>query len=98
MLWTAKTMPPTPSFGRPIVKYPFLLSALLLSLSLSACSKRLTVQTAPLPASLRQPCPKLPDVPQPLIDPARAVWEAEIIRLYGVCGSRMLAAIKATSG
>jgi len=70
---------------------------LCLSLSLTGCGAQLKHPTEPLPANLRQPCPKIPDPPTPLIDPARGYWEAEIIRLYGVCGSRMLAAIKATT-
>jgi hypothetical protein len=77
------------------VKYPYLLSALLLSLSLTACGRQLARPTPLLPAAIRQPCPPIPEPPIPLIDPARAVWEAEIIRLYGACGARHLAAIKA---
>lgn len=70
--------------------------ALCLTLLLTACAKPLKVQIEPLPANLRQPCLELPLPPVPLIDAARALWETEIIRLYGTCAARHLATVKAT--
>ena len=45
-------------------------------------------RTPALPANLAADCPSLPDAPNPLIDPARAVWELQIIAAYGDCASR----------
>lgn len=73
-----------------------ILTAALLMLSVAGCSKPLKVQMQPLPESLRQPCAALPDVPNPLVDPERAYWEAEVIRLYAVCGAKVRAVIEAT--
>jgi hypothetical protein len=58
----------------------------------------LKAQIEPLPASLRQRCPDLPLPPSPLIDPARAFWEEAIIRLYGECAARHVAAGAAQGG
>jgi len=37
----------------------------------------------------------LPLPPIPLIDPARATWEAEMIALYGECAARHVSSAKA---
>jgi hypothetical protein len=55
----------------------------------------LKVPTEPLPASLRQRCPDLPLPPVPLIDPARAAWEAVLVKMYGDCAARHFAAGRA---
>lgn len=68
---------------------PFLLLA-------SGCSKApVIVQTPPLQANLAQPCPQLPGVPVPLIDPPRLQWEADVLNAYADCAARHLATVKA---
>lgn len=78
------------------MKSLFLPSALLLLLSLTACGHQLKRPTEPLPASLRAKCPPLPLPPSPLIDPARSAWEAVMIQMYGECGARVAAGVKAS--
>ena len=74
----------------------FLLIALPLSLLLTGCGHQLKVQTG-LPAALRQPCPTLPPIPEPFVDPARALWEEAVVTLYGKCAGRMQGVIEATA-
>jgi hypothetical protein len=33
-------------------------------------------------------CPQLSDVPTPLIDPERALWEVDTVGKYGECAGR----------
>ena len=65
-----------------------LLSVLLLPLC-AACSHLpfLTPMPQP-PANLSNPCPPLPEPPDPLIDPDRAQWEGGIVAQYGMCGAK----------
>lgn len=49
----------------------------------------------PPPANLAAKCPKLPDPPVPLVDPERALWEADMIGKYGDCGARHVKIIDA---
>lgn len=69
-----------------IVRWPLLA---LLPTMLAACS---TTQYNPpmpeLPANLAHPCQELPMPPDPLVGPARDLWEATIIALYGDCAAR----------
>ena len=73
--------------------------SLLLVLSLillSGCSKaHVSVQMQPPPADLAQKCQDLPPLPNPLIDPARLEYEAELIAMYGECAARHYKAIEA---
>ena len=75
-----------------------LLIALLL-LMLAGCSNRVSPRsTPPLPANLAQPCPPLPPPPDPLVDPARMIWEMVVVAAYGDCGARHRAAVEAGRG
>lgn len=63
----------------------FLLTALCLPL-LAGCSKSASLAPMPPPpANLAQPCQKLPSPPDPLIDPDRLQWEADILGSYEDC-------------
>ncbi len=42
----------------------------------------------PPPANLAALCPQLSDVPTPLIDPERALWEVDTVGKYGECAGR----------
>lgn len=73
---------------------------LLLSVSLitvlSGCSKAVSVQPMPTPpANLEAPCHNLPMPPEPLLDPARAIWEIEVLTAYGDCAGKHRLAIEA---
>lgn len=70
------------------------LPIVLFLLLLPACSKTVSVaQTPPLQANLAQPCQSLLAPPQPLIDPARIEWEAELLTAYADCAARHLATV-----
>lgn len=73
-----------------------ILSALLL-LSLGACSPRVfwTPTVPRLAANLAAPCPPLPLPPEPLTDPDRGFWEADMIAKYGDCAARHRATVDA---
>ena len=65
-------------------------------LMLGGCSKSVSIAPIPaLQANLAQPCQVLPSPPDPLNDPARAVWEMDLIAAYGDCAARHLATVKA---
>lgn len=67
-------------------KFLLLMLIALLLLILSGCSKAVSVVPMPKPpVNLQTPCQALSDVPDPLIDPARALWESEMIAKYGDC-------------
>jgi hypothetical protein len=53
------------------------------------------VQFPAPPANLAAPCPPLALPPTPLLDPERAVWEADMIAKYGDCGARHVNTIEA---
>jgi len=90
MLNEIKPMGWQPKGPTPYAKYikrllPFLLIALLLMLC-AGCSKAVSVTPMPLPpANLASKCPTLQDPPTYLIDPERALWEADIIAKYTDC-------------
>ena len=64
---------------------PLLLIALLLMLC-AGCSKAVSVTPMPLPpANLASKCPTLNNPPAVLVDPERALWEADIIAKYTDC-------------
>lgn len=65
----------------------WIVSALLI-LSVSACSKGLSVTPTPLPPNLAALCQALPLPPVPLVDPERSLWEEMIITLYGDCAAK----------
>lgn len=69
--------------------------ALPLMLCVASCKTVSAPQTPRLEANLSQPCPPLPDPPVVLIDPDRAVWEAELIAFYGDCAARHFRAVAA---
>jgi hypothetical protein len=65
-----------------------LLIALLL-MALVGCSKAVSVTPMPQPpVNLASNCPLLPSPPALLIDPDRAVWEADLIAKYTDCSVR----------
>lgn len=67
-----------------------------LTLLLVGCSKPpLIVQVPPLPANLSQLCGPVPKVPNPLIDPDRAQWEADVVYAYMDCAARHRATVEA---
>lgn len=75
--------------------WKFLLTALFLPLA-SACSTTQSGVRMPLPpANLAQKCDQLPPRPQPLIDPDRIQWEADVVWLYAACAARHASAIRA---
>ena len=89
-----------PNAQIPYVKYtkrllPFLLIALVLMLC-AGCSKAVSVTPMPLPpANLAAKCPTLQDPPLVLIDPERALWEADIIAKYTDCSVKHRLTVKA---
>ena len=95
-----KPMSWQPNVPTPYVKYikrllPFLLIALVLMLC-AGCSKAVSVTPMPLPpANLAAKCPTLQDPPLVLIDPERALWEADIIAKYTDCSVKHRLTVKA---
>lgn len=95
-----KPMSWQPNVPTPYVKYikrllPFLLIALVLMLC-AGCSKAVSVTPMPLPpANLASKCPTLQDPPTYLIDPERALWEADIIAKYTDCSVKHRLTVKA---
>ena len=89
-----------PNAPTPYVKYikrllPFLLIALVLTLC-AGCSKAVSVTPMPLPpANLAAKCPTLQEPPLVLIDPERALWEADIIAKYTDCSAKHRLTVKA---
>jgi hypothetical protein len=49
----------------------------------------------PPPANLANNCPDIPGMPSPAIDPERAIWEVDLVALYGDCALRHRLAINA---
>lgn len=84
----------------PFAKYtkrllPFLLIVPLLILC-AGCSKAVSVTPMPLPpANLASKCPTLQNPPTFLIDPERAIWEADIIAKYTDCSVKHRLTVKA---
>lgn len=73
----------------------FLLSAPFLLL-VAACSKPHVSVPMPLPpANLAQPCSQLPDLPDPLVDPDRLQWEADVTYAYAECAAKHRATVNA---
>lgn len=65
----------------------------------SACSTpHVITQMPPLPANLSTPCAPLPELPKPLIDPARIQWEVDVIYAYAACAARHHATVEAWQG
>ena len=97
-----KPMSWQPNVPTPYAKYikrllPFLLIALVLMLC-AGCSKAVSVTPMPLPpANLASKCPTLQDPPTVMIDPERALWEADIIAKYTDCSSKHRLTVKAWS-
>lgn len=76
----------------------FLLIAPFLLL-LPACSKSASpVSMPPPPANLASPCPRLPIVPIPLIDPDRLQWEMDVLAAYEDCSVKHHLTIEAWQG
>jgi hypothetical protein len=42
----------------------------------------------PLPANLAATCEALPELPNPLVDPDRLIWEVEAVSRYQDCATR----------
>jgi hypothetical protein len=95
-----KPMSWQPNVPTPYVKYikrllPFLLIALVLTLC-AGCSKAVSVTPMPLPpANLAAKCPTLQNPPMVMIDPERALWEADIIAKYTDCSVKHRLTVKA---
>lgn len=84
-------------FARFIVRcLPFLLAALLLLTLFGCSSKALVTQTlkAP-PANLASPCPRLNNPPDPFLDPARLLWEKDVIERRNDCAEKHRLTIEA---
>lgn len=65
----------------------------------SACSTtRVSVPMPPPPANLAQTCGELPKLPEPLVDPERLQWEADVVYAYGTCAARHRATVQAWLG
>ena len=74
---------------------PFLLIALVLTLC-AGCSKAVSVTPMPLPpANLAGQCPTLQNPPMVMIDPERALWEADILAKYADCSVKHRLTVKA---
>ena len=95
-----KPMSWQPNEQTPFVKYtkrllPFLLIVLVLMLC-AVCSKAVSVTPMPLPpANLAAKCPTLQNPPMTLVDPERALWEADIIAKYTDCNVKHRLTVKA---
>jgi hypothetical protein len=95
-----KPMSWQPNAPTPYVKYikrllPFLLIALVLTLC-AGCSKAVSVTPMPRPpVNLASKCPALQNPPLVLLDPERALWEAEIIAKYADCSVKHRLTVKA---
>ena len=73
----------------------FLLITLCLPL-LSGCSKtHVNVQTVPLQATLARTCQQVQPLPDPMIDPMRLQWEADLLTAYADCAARHAATVAA---
>ena len=79
--------PPVPrTYGRYTARFLYLLLIVLLLIALSGCSKAVSISPMPPPpVNLETPCPTLSDVPNPLADPERALWESELLTKYAEC-------------
>lgn len=65
-------------------------------IALSACSTvHVKPLTVPLAANLKAPCKVIEPLPVPLVDPARAEWEAGILYAYADCAGRHAATVRA---
>jgi hypothetical protein len=74
------------AYARFIGKFLLPPLAVLLLIMLSGCSKAVSITPMPPPpANLESNCRPLDDVPDPLIDPERALWESHLIALYTEC-------------
>ena len=95
-----KPMSWQPNAQTPYAKYtkrllPFLLIVPLLILC-AGCSKAVSVTPMPLPpANLAAKCPTLQDPPLQMIDPERAIWEADVIAKYVDCATKHRLTVKA---
>ena len=84
------------TYGRSTGKFLLLLLVVVLLTALSGCSKAVSITPMPPPpANLETNCPSLSDVPDPLIDPERALWESEIIARYMECSVKHRLTIEA---
>ena len=110
MNWNNKPEPTRPSEIMPIGWEPaeerasarFIVKCLLLPLAallliiLSGCSKAVSISPMPPPpVNLETPCPTLSDVPNPLADPERALWESELLAKYAECSVKHRLTIEA---
>ena len=95
-----KPMSWQPNEPTPFVKYTkrlllFLLIVLLLMLC-AGCSKAVSVTPMPLPpANLASQCPTIQSPPLVMIDPERALWEADILAKYADCSVKHRLTVKA---
>ena len=84
------------AFARFIGKFMLLPLAVLLLILLSGCSKAVSMTPMPPPpANLESNCRPLDDVPDPLIDPERALWESHLIARYMECSVKHRLTIEA---
>ena len=84
------------AYARFIVKCLLPLLAVLLLIILSGCSKAVSIAPMPPPpANLESNCRPLDDVPDPLIDPERALWESHLIARYMECSVKHRLTIEA---
>lgn len=75
--------------------WKFLLIALSLPLVSGCSTTRVTAQIPLPPANLAQLCDRLPKLPQPLTDPDRLQWEADVVYIYAACAARHAATVRA---
>jgi len=78
------------------VTFKFLPTALL-ALMLCACSTTRLPVRAELPASLRQPCPPIPERPADFRDPERLAWELALVFAYRECAAKHDATVAAVT-
>ena len=82
--------------ARFIGRFLLLPIAVLLLIILSGCSKAVSIAPMPPPpANLESDCRPLDDVPDPLIDPERALWESHLIARYMECSVKHRLTIEA---
>lgn len=79
--------PAKPRSGRFTGTGLFPLSASLILL-LSGCSNAPSIPPTLPPANLASPCEAIAELPVPFLDPARLIWEEQLVALYAECAAK----------
>lgn len=73
----------------------FLLIALCIPMLCGCSMMRVKPLTVQLPANLAAPCKAIDPLPDPLVDPARLIWETGLLYAYRDCAAKHAATVKA---